>query len=123
MFKKISGAYSVLSDQKKRDEYDAKLKYGDDVPFTGFSGFDMGNAHDLFENFFANDPFMDDFFGRKKKKGSGKNNFGFGGFDDDFGGFGFSGFSGFSDFGDFGGFGGGVGKSVSQTTQIMLIVK
>ena len=96
VFKKISFAYGILSDPKKKADYD---KYGRDyvvnggnqggghggVHFSsggsGFQGFNMQNADDIFRNFFGGrDPFAsffdddDDFFGG-----------GFGGMGDPFG--------------------------------------
>ena len=103
-FKEIGEAYSVLSDPKKRKEYD----------HGGFSfedfGFDDGfDPMEIFRSFF------------KRHGKGGKDEFGFG-FDDDFfnddDGF-MKGFGGFGNFGDmdFGGF--GQGKSVKTTTQII----
>ena len=103
-FKEIGEAYSVLSDPKKRKEYD----------HGGFSfedfGFDDGfDPMEIFKSFF-----------NKHGKGNknGKGGFGFG-FDDDdfFGGSDFmNGFGNFENM-DFGGF--GQGTSVKTTTQII----
>jgi curved DNA-binding protein CbpA len=66
-FKEISEAYSVLSDDEKKKEYDNRDK-------VNFQGFDF-NDFDPFSMF-------KDFFGQR-------NNFNRAGFDDDFGDFGF----------------------------------
>ena len=83
VFKKISQAYAILSDAKKRQEYDA---YGRDYVLNGGmqsgssgpgfssgfqnSNFNMASADEIFRRFFGDkDPFAsffddeDDFFG------------------------------------------------------------
>lgn len=62
-FKEINEAYQILSDDKKRAEYDTygrTFSGGQGQGFNGFEGFDFGNAqgfgfdiNDIFENFFG----------------------------------------------------------------------
>lgn len=127
-FREISEAYENLSDDQKRNIYDA---YGFDGPkMGGFSSFNFTDADSLFKNFFGNSGFDDaadeEFFGPffGKKKGKGKGGFGFNSmFDDDdfFSGFGkmggFGGMSSFSSSSNFGGRSGGLSKSVSTVTK------
>ena len=86
-FKEINAAYEILSDEKKRAQYD---QFGDSM-FGGqnFSDFARSNQN-------IN---LDDILSQIFGGGFGANS-GFGGFSS--GGFGGGGFGGFSDFGDFG---------------------
>lgn len=65
-FKEISEAYSVLSDQKKRNQYDA---YGTAGPgFPGFEGFDIGDIFGRgFEEATEFGDLFDMFFGRERR--------------------------------------------------------
>jgi molecular chaperone DnaJ len=58
-FKKINNAYSVLSDSKKKDEYDRNSPHGNSYsPFNSFGNggfeFSFGGAGDIFSQFFGN---------------------------------------------------------------------
>jgi len=56
IFKQISEAYSVLSDKKKRAQYDNPNQGFD------FGGFEFTNAEDIFKQFFGGDPFSSGMF-------------------------------------------------------------
>lgn len=118
-FKSLSEAYSVLSDQDKKREYDNFRRFGGSEGFT-FRGPNR-DAYDIFEQFFGGkDPFGDnDFFsGSNIFKNFGKNfgKFNHDDFGDDFGNFGssFQQFSSSSKGGP-----SGVSRSIKKTTQIM----
>eukprot|EP00471_Norrisiella_sphaerica_P002202 CAMPEP_0184488038 /NCGR_PEP_ID=MMETSP0113_2-20130426/10490_1 /TAXON_ID=91329 /ORGANISM="Norrisiella sphaerica, Strain BC52" /LENGTH=110 /DNA_ID=CAMNT_0026870503 /DNA_START=66 /DNA_END=394 /DNA_ORIENTATION=+ len=51
-FKKIGEAYGVLSDEKKRKQYDTFGKAGMGGG-AGMGGFNMGNAEEIFSKFFG----------------------------------------------------------------------
>ena len=50
-FKKINEAYSVLSDESKRAQYDQFGSVGDMGGFSGFEGFESATAEDIFDTF------------------------------------------------------------------------
>lgn len=92
-FKEINAAYEILSDEKKRAQYD---QFGDSM-FGGqnFSDFARSNQN------INLDDILSQIFGGGFGSNSGfRANSGFGGFSS--GGFSNGGFGGFSDFGDFG---------------------
>jgi DnaJ-class molecular chaperone len=58
LFQDINEAYSVLSDDNKRAEYDQQRRYGHAFNASSFdfkSHFGGGNIHDIFENLFRGD--------------------------------------------------------------------
>jgi len=67
-FRKVAEAYSVLSDKKKKKEYD-HFGHSNDNLNTNSNGFDFGHFHEHFNDFFDMDKFFsgfdagnDDFF-------------------------------------------------------------
>ena len=114
-FKAISDAYSVLGDEKKREEWDNYRKGGFQGSFD-FEGFD---PREIFNNFFK------DFggFGSGKDKHGFFGSFGFDDDDDDFFKGGFGDLGGFDDFESHmmsSGFGGkGQSKSIKKSTSII----
>ena len=116
-FKEIAEAYSVLSDPKKKREWEFSKNGGGhfDFDFDNFDPFE--HFRDFFHSGFGDmDGFDDDDFGfGHKKKGNkkgGHDPFGFGGF---------GGFGGFDDdFGNFGDFGSGNTGTYTKTTTTII---
>lgn len=76
-FKEISEAYSVLSDDKKRSEYDTYGRVSDGAGFgggAGFEGFDFSNFNDFGEgmSFDLGDIFGDIFGGGRARQKRGR---------------------------------------------------
>ena len=66
-FKEINEAYSVLSDEEKRSQYDrfGHSAFDGTGGFSGFDGFGFGGLDDLFETFMG---------GAFRRSGSNRNN-------------------------------------------------
>jgi curved DNA-binding protein CbpA len=144
-FKKISEAYSILSDPAKKKEYEDSKRFGSMGSGTGGYTFNFNRSggrgfdpFDIFKEFFGRgDPFFDDdddIFNRHRQFSKGG---GFGGINHHFK----SGFGGFNDDDDFfkmgtgggafkfsstsssnvggGGVGSGVKTSIKKTTQVL----
>jgi len=60
-FRKIAEAYSILSDKKKRKQYD---QFGHSNENSNSHGFDFSNFHDHFNDFFDMDKFFSGFDAR-----------------------------------------------------------
>lgn len=75
-FKEINEAYSVLSDKGKRDSYDrfgsaeGFNQQGFQGGFSGFEGFGMDDAFDIFESFFGGSTFGSSRGRRRQSKGA-----------------------------------------------------
>jgi len=126
-FKKLAEAYEVLSDEKRRKQYDSPepmsfFTRGSSGPRSyTYSSQPFTNPFDLFKNFFGDeDPFADSFFGNSMFGNRRSNN----NLRDPFGdAFGFSSFGsgsgfGFSDFGNMGNMDGASFSSTSTITKI-----
>lgn len=114
-FKEISEAYSVLSDEQQRQEYDQVRAMGGGARFTaGGAGGQGGGFEDVFGNLFGQAG-----RGRAGQAGRGGQPRGGGGFDDILGGM-FGGGGGFGQTsGGFRGFGGPTpGRDITATTTI-----
>ena len=72
-FKKINDAYDVLSDEKKRKDYDDfgdNWKHAKQMRDSGYGHQQFGGFRDLFSGDFSNDSSFRNFFGSSKTKKS-----------------------------------------------------